>query len=135
MYYAMMNKDNGMYIYEEKEYITYEYRKLKLIQTNKLEDVYFNSKDYIFTKDFNKKNYLEQKYNIKIEFIKFDMSFYELNSNNTNDGDSMSYLNRIIGEIECEINKYPERPNLGKRGCLRRLYELKNIMNKEKDNE
>lgn len=93
---------------------------------SELETTYYEDEAYIFT-NYNSLKYAKEL----LEMNSIEYSIIECDDDKT---DSMSYLNIIIGEIECEINKYPEKPNLGKRGCLRRLYELKNIMNKEKDN-
>lgn len=44
---------------------------------------------------------------------------------------SKQYLDKIIEEIECEIKKNHTKANFGKKGCLRRLEELKSIIEKE----
>lgn len=44
---------------------------------------------------------------------------------------SFKYLERIISEIEEEISLRPKDSNLGKKGCLKRMESLRNILREE----
>ncbi|MGL5715668.1 MAG: hypothetical protein ACRCX2_21785 [Paraclostridium sp.] len=44
---------------------------------------------------------------------------------------SLKYLEKIISEVEEEIFSRPKDSNLGKKGCLRRMKSLRNILNEE----